>query len=419
MQAIHKNYKWYLLALVVLTNMLLVAIPSMAMSVLSKEISQALHLSLPQVGIVWGIGALPGILTGLLAGAMGDRLGPRRVLVVVSLLTGLLGAARGLATSFASMTLIVILLGIFNPFINPLGIKTCGLWFPPRQLGLANGLVAMGMAVGFLAGSMLSATVLSPLLGGWRNVFILYGVLGACLSVPWALTRDAPPGHPCVGDAHHVSIRHAVVHVTRLKNIWLLGLAFFGIGGCIQGLLGYLPLYLRNAGWQPLYADGAISAFHTISLIFVLPIALWSDRLGSRKRFLLLAAFATALGTGLLGLARGTWVWACVLLAGFVRDGFMAIFTTLVLETKGIGPTYAGTAWGFVLAVGGIGNVLAPPLGNSLAVYWSGAPFAFWAALALFGVFCLSLYQDEPRRTRQTRRTRSLQNFPIPPLLAP
>jgi MFS family permease len=414
MQVIHKNYKWYLLTLVVLSNMLLMAIPGMAMSVLSKDISQALHLSLPQVGIVWGIGSLPGIVIGLLAGAMGDRLGPKRVLVVACLLAGVLGAARGLTTGFASMTVIVILGGVFGSFINPLGIKTCGMWFPPRQLGLASGLVAMGMAVGFLTGSMLSATVLAPLLGGWRNVLILYGGLGACLSIPWAFTHAAPSDHPSTVGTSRISIRQAVAHVTRLKNIWLLGLAFFGIGGCIQGLLGYLPLYLRNTGWKPLYADGAISAFHTVSLIFVIPIALWSDRLGSRKRFLMIAALAIALGTGLLGLASGSWVWACVLLAGFVRDGFMAIFTTLVLETEGIGPAYAGTAWGFVLGLGGIGNVLAPPLGNGLAVYRPGAPFLFWAALALFGMLCLSFTRGEPRRTPKTGRTRILKNYPIP-----
>jgi MFS-type transporter involved in bile tolerance (Atg22 family) len=115
---------------------------------------------------------------------------------------------------------------------------------------------------------------------------------------------------------------------------------------------------------------------------------------------LLIAALAITLGTGLLSLASGLWVWGCVLMAGFVRDGFMAIFTTMVLETKGIGPAYAGTAWGFAMAVSGIGSVLAPPLGNSLAVYQPGAPFAFWAGLAVFGMVCLSLIQSESRRTQ-------------------
>ena len=148
-----KNYKWYILTLIVLTNMLVVAIPTMGMSVLAKEIAHDLKLNLVQVGIVWGVGSLPGIITGLLGGVMGDKLGPKRVLVVGSLAAGLLGAARGLMPDFVSMTTIVILLGALIPFVTMNGFKTAGQWFPPAQLGLANGLISMGMALGFLLGA--------------------------------------------------------------------------------------------------------------------------------------------------------------------------------------------------------------------------------------------------------------------------
>jgi len=397
MDEIHPRYKWYLLALVMLTNMLISAIPGMAMSVLSKEISQDLHLTLAQVGVVWGIGSLPAIFTSLLAGAIGDRLGPKRVLVAGCLVVGLLGAARGLAGSYASMVMIVFLVGAFNPFINTNGIKICGLWFPPRQLGLANGGISMGMAIGFLTGSMLSATILSPLLGGWRNVLILYGCLGACFAIPWFFSHAAPHDHPSGGAARYISIPQALRHVAHVKNVWLLGLTLFGVGGCVQGVLGYLPLYLRNIGWQPVYADGAISAFHAISLLFTLPIALWSDRLGNRKRLLFAAGTAIALGTGLLSITSGIWVWGCVLMAGFVRDGFMAIYTTMVIESEGIGPAYAGTAWGFAMAISGTANVIAPPLGNSLADIGPSVPFAFWAGLAVFGIVCLTMTRSAAR----------------------
>lgn len=391
------GYKWYLLGLVILTNLFVVAMPSMGMSVLAKEISQDLHLNLVQVGIVWGVGSLPGILTSLLAGVIGDKVGPKRVLIVGSLLAGLLGAVRGLAANFLSMTAIVILLGALIPFVTMNGIKAIGQWFPPRQLGLANGLIAMGMALGFLLGSLLSATTFSPLLGGWRNVLIGYGLVGAFFSLPWFLARSLPLPHHTSGQG--MSMRAAFRQVIGLKNIWLLGLALFGVGGCIQGILGYLPLYLRNLGWEALRADGTLSAFHTVSMIFVLPFALWSDRLGSRKRLLIAAALMVVLGAGLLSFASGLWIWLAVLLAGFVRDAFMAIFMTTVLETEGVGSAYAGTAMGLTMALGGIGSFVAPPLGNSLADLWPGAPFALWAVLAAAGLICLALVKGPNRQT--------------------
>ena len=392
MQKQNDGYKWYILALVVLTNMLVVAMPAMGMSVLAKEISQDLSLNIVQVGIVWGIGSMPAIFTSLLGGSIGDKLGPKHVLVAGSLIAGLLGAARGFASSYHALLVVVIILGGLIPFVSMNGIKIVGQCFPSSQLGLANGLISMGMALGFLLGSMLSATVFSPFLGGWRNVLIFYGVAGALFFIPWAFVREIPLAHHKSGQT--LSLRVVIWKVVRNKNVWLLGLTFFGIGGAIQSILGYLPLYLRNIGWSPIHADGVLTAFHTASMIFVMPIALWSDRMKSRKGLLLLTALSVMLGTGLLSVADGNWVWAAVLMAGFVRDGFMAILLTMIIEADGVGPAYAGTALGFVMALSGIANTVAPPLGNSLAAISASTPFLFWAGWALFGVICLSLFKQ-------------------------
>jgi cyanate permease len=308
-----------------------------------------------------------------------------------------LGAARGLAVSFISMTAIVFLVGALSPFTSTNAIKTCLIWFPSRQLGLASGLISMGMAAGFLIGSLASATLLSPLLGGWQYVFLLYGALGALMCIPWFFTRTHPSEGAAADAVRRTSMRQTLAHVMRLRNVWLLGLTVFGVGGCVQGLLGYLPLYLRSIGWEPLRADGALSAFHTISLICTMPIALWSDRLGSRKGLLFVAGGMVALGTGLLSITGGALVWVCVLMAGFVRDAFMAIYTTMVFETEGVGAQYAGTALGFTGGVSNVGALTAPPLGNSLAGFQPAAPFALWAGWAVFGMLCLALVKGRAR----------------------
>ena len=184
-------------------------------------------------------------------------------------------------------------------------------------------------------------------------------------------------------------------HVVRIRNMWLLGFTLLGIGGCIQGTLGYLPLYLRGIGWPEAVADGALATFHAVSLIFVVPIAFWSDRLGSRKTALLAAALMIITGAGLLSIVDGMMVWVAVSIAGLVRDGFMAVFVTVVLETEGIGATYAGTAMGIVMVFSGLGGLITPPLGNSLASISPGWPFILWASLATLGFLGLCLVREE------------------------
>jgi hypothetical protein len=44
----------------------------------------------------------------------------------------------------------------------------------------------------------------------------------------------------------------------------------------------------------------------------------------------------------LLGFASSIWIWLAVLMAGFVRDAFMAIYITMVIETDGVRSMYAG-----------------------------------------------------------------------------
>ena len=97
--------------------------------------------------------------------------------------------------------------------------KACGVWFSRKRLGLANGAVSAGMAFGFMTGSMISATVLSPWLGGWRHVLFFYGGVAAVMSVPWALTRVAPgESEPSASDGGTTSMRRALSHVVRLRS---------------------------------------------------------------------------------------------------------------------------------------------------------------------------------------------------------
>jgi hypothetical protein len=216
-------------------------------------------------------------------------------------------------------------------------------------------------------------------------VLYLFGAIGLALAIPWTLTRPAPAAAAAADAAALKSLRANLTGVARIRSVWFFGLAIFGFGGAVQGALGYLPLYLRGQGWAPASADGALAAFHTISMICVIPIALGSDRLGTRRGVLLAAALMVAVGLGLLSVASGPLVWAAVLMAGLVRDGFMAVFMTAILETGGVGPAYAGTAMGMVMIFSGLGNLAAPPLGNSLAGIAPGLPFLFWALLTLVG----------------------------------
>jgi MFS family permease len=394
-QSSTSNYKWYVLTLAALTHTIGVGIPMMSMPVLFDEIAKEMGLNLVEIGWIWGIGFLTGIVTSLIGGVLGDRFGAKLTLMVGCFLAGMTGALRGLSGDFVTLAAATFLFGLMTPAI-PMNVhKTCGVWFSGRHLGLANGIASAGMALGFMLGSLLSATVLSPWLGGWQRVLFLYGALSIVLGVFWSFTRAAPIAVKSPLREEKVSLGHGLPYVTRMRNVWLLGLTMFGIGGCIQGALGYLPLYLRGIGWAETNADVALAAFHGVSMMAAIPIALLSDRLGSRKGVLMAATLMISTGVALLSFPAGILVWVAVIIAGCVRDGFMAILMTLIIELKGVGTLYAGTAMGMVLVFSRLGSLISPPLGNSLADFNVALPFIFWAALAVMGLFCLYFVKEE------------------------
>ena len=130
-------------------------------------------------------------------------------------------------------------------------IKTLSTWFTRDRLALANGVLSMSMAVGFMLGSMISATILSPALGGWRNVLFFYGAFALIAGILWLFSRSMPDD-AVVTDTGTATVpfKKSLAHVARTKRVWLLALIMLGQIGCVQGTLGYLPVYLRDIGWS-------------------------------------------------------------------------------------------------------------------------------------------------------------------------
>ena len=382
--------RWLILLLTALTGAVVIGVPAVSLAVLFKEISGDLHLTLVQMGWLWSIGSLPAVFTSPLSGALSDRFGPKRVMIAGILLVSLTAGLRGLAQSFPALLLIIFVVGATVPLVMSSAYKISGILFPPRRLGLANGVLSMGMALGALLGALLSATVLSPALGGWRHVLFFYAAVAILLAVPWGFLRIEPPRSTADAPVRaSIPVRQALGRVATIGNVWLLGIAYLGIAGCSQGVSGYLPTYLRASGWDGASADRALSFLNAVSMICILPIMLWTDRLKNKRPALMVMICFIAAGSALLGIAGGWATWAELAMIGIVGSGSTALLITMVIESPGVGPVLAGTATGFVMFFFYAGNLLAPPAGNRLADFFPGAPFLFWGGLAALGIISL------------------------------
>ena len=396
------RYRWYILALSTATGTFVAAIPFSCLPVLFRDISNDLNLSLVQIGTIWGLSSLAGIFVSLIAGLLSDRFKVKLVLGICSILVGLTGAMRGLSTSFLMLSIIVFANGIFRSVIPINTTRTIGLWFRGRGLGLASGVGAMGMGLGLMAGPLISETVLVPLLGGWRNVLFFYGVLSAAMGILWLLFgKELPRSDTEERRTKMPPFRETLRSLVPSKALWLIGLILLFRMGCINGMTGYLPLYLRGIGWSPASADSTLAVFYAVSSLSVVPLSALSDRMGARKPILYAGLVAGMVSIGLLPVIGGGSVWLFMVLSGIFMDAFMAVTTTLLLETEGVGAARSGAALGLVFTISQTGGVVSPPLGNSFAGTDSRLPFFFWAALSIGAIITLFFTKETGWRKKR------------------
>jgi len=369
------------------------------MPVLFKEISGELGLDLVQIGVVWGMISFGSIFVMPIGGLLSDRLGVKRTLVLFCFLAGLTGALRGISDGYISLIVTTFLWGVLSSASIPAISVVAGQSVSSRQQGLAQGVMGAGGGLGFAISPLISATILSPLLGGWRNVLFLYGGLSIIICLLWWFTIKEPVQVKSSGIIKPIHFRQALSYLLRLKAVWLLGLCLLAYYGCVQGVAGFLPLYLRGSGWDAAAADATLATYSGIGMLVVIPLTFLSDRIGSRK-ICLLGAFAVGtIGVGLLSVIHNEFVWVIVIILSVFGIG-PPLITTLCLENKEIGSKYSATAVALVLAICQIGGFGAPPLGNSLASISYGLPFVFWAALALMGFILVIFIKEKQWKTK-------------------
>jgi NNP family nitrate/nitrite transporter-like MFS transporter len=382
------NYKWLVLILGMVTHIFVAAMPMMCMPVLFNEISKDLNLDLVQLGVIWGLTSLPSLFAAFAVGLISDKFGAARTLGVACLLQGVFGALRGTSESYLSLAIFMFLFGLFCIPLTLATHKAAGQWFPQHQLGLANGLLATAYGAGNMLGALVSATTLSPLLGGWRPLMFVYGGIAVVIGLLWLrIKRD-----PVV--AQTIPFRQALLQVMRSKGVWLLALFQLCIMGYWAALTGYVPLYLRSVGWTAASADGALAAFSAASVAGAIPLSMLSDKIGRRKTILYFALLLVIAGVILLTLFGSQAAWPALIMAGIVEESFFAISITMIIETKGVGAAYSGTALGLTGMFAGLGGFFGPPISNRLAETEPRFAFLFWIAIVAVALVAIYFIEE-------------------------
>jgi MFS family permease len=387
--------RWYAMALTLAATFLIAGINRMCMPVLFKEISTELHLNLVDVGLVWGVDPLAGVFMSILGGMLADRFGIKRTTFAICALSAVFGALRGVSTDLTGLLVNAFLLGAVGSTIATVGTKATSVWFNDKYLKLTNSLIFMAVFLGQMFATRFSATVFSPLLGGWRNVLFLYAVPVFIVGLLWLTYRGSQPAIAREASSTGApKLTASLLHVIKIRNVWIIGILLLSIVGAITGINGYLPLYLRGIGWEPSVADSAVTLMLGAALIGTIPVMISSGRSVKSKTAVIISVIAMAICIGLVPFFSGPAAWVFIIATGFLRSIPSVLTAVLVLESREVGQEHAGSAIGLVYAMGMLGAFIFPPLGNSLASINPGMPFIFWGSMLLI-CLCAFFFQKK------------------------
>ena len=156
-----------------------------------------------------------------------------KYLAINAILWGVSTACGAAATSFRTMLVTRIFLGIFEATINPSLMLIAGRWYTKPEQAPRISFWLLGLGVGQILGGAVSYGFQSLSSGvtiaGWRIMFITLGLLTAVFGVlTWLFLPDNPMEAKWLSDKEKVALlRHISVNQTgvehrkvRVTEIW-------------------------------------------------------------------------------------------------------------------------------------------------------------------------------------------------------
>jgi predicted MFS family arabinose efflux permease len=220
------------------------------LSILAEPVKRDLHLKDTQLGLLTGLAfALFYTLFGLPIARLADR---RRRVTIVAAACGLwsvCSAASGLASSFLTLALARIGVGVGEAGGTTPSYAIISDYFPPRRRGLALALFSLGVPLGIAFGAMLGGGVAARY--GWRAAFAAVGLPGLVIALLILLVvrepvRGAQDVRDTASEAESASLGEVIALFARQPVLrWTaLGTGLFAFVG--YGMLQWTPAFLMR-----------------------------------------------------------------------------------------------------------------------------------------------------------------------------
>jgi MFS family permease len=307
--------------------------------------------------------------------------------------------AMGLVGGLLSLVIFRILLGVGESITFPGASKVIARHVAPERRGLANSVVAAGIAlgpvVGTFAGGMLVASY------GWRTMFVVFGLVTLLWIVPWLLTARRLPTFAPASREPPV----AIGSVARSRAVWAMGIGHFGATYPLYFIIVWLPLYLTKSRGFSITDMTYLATLGFLAQALSAVVQGWlSDHLvkGGRDEALIRRALMVAGNVVMAGSIVALMYAETATAIGLWLMVFGAAAATGGVNLYAIAQMFAGpkASGSFIGIQNGVGNIpgIVMPIITGLIIDWTGVyDNAFLLTAAVCAVSALWWLVGVPR----------------------
>jgi MFS family permease len=363
------------------------------LATVSPSLKDELRLSNSQLGMLFSAFFWSYAPMQPLAGWVAQRFDVRLVLAGGLALWALATIASGLASGFAMLLVLRVLLGIGESVAYPSNSRLLAQCVAAHERGRANGLVAVGQALGPTCGTVAGGFLL--LHNGWRASFIVFGALSLLWLLPWYHVT-AGPAAALIQPTQPVGYR---VLLTQ-RALWGTGIGHFCGNYAYYFMLSWLPLLLvRSFSFSVGAMTLIVSCVYAVHALSATVTGWLCDR-GIRAGLSPQRVWKPVIIAGMVGVAipmalaahAGAALLIGLLMIAGVCFGLQSPSLGAITQTLA-GPRAAGQWMGIQNLVANMAGVLAP-LVTGIVVDRTGEffwAFAIAALVTLAGAFAFGL----------------------------
>ncbi len=324
----------------------------------------------------------------LFAGRLCDRFSVYTLIGAGILLWAASTLLTGFVGGFGSLLTLRIMLGIGESISFPGSTKIIARHVPAESRGIANAIVATGLALGPAVGTLVGGLILAS--WGWRAMFIVFGLITLLWLAPWRSAVKSLNAEELAESGPPVAIGALI----GKWSMWSMAIVHCLGNYCFYFLLAWLPSFLvKSRGFSITEMTLLATIGYAVQAVCALSYGHFSDwwtRSGRSeaacRRGMMIASQALA-AVAILGLAFAHSAVPIAILLCLAGAASASLSLNLyAIAQMFSGPRAAGTWMGFQNSVGNASGVFGPIL-TGFIVQRAGYDSAFvvTAAIAAIG----------------------------------